>query len=214
MSELTDDPTVLRERVLSVRERLAAAGGRPVDAVPVRVAASVAQLGLTARLVSPAIALGLVTGLVPDLALARVRWQPVLGGAFPMSILEPAAHLEAPELDKLARELADQVLDGPVRELVEAILRFSVSPRILWGNVASAVNGATTMIAANRPGWAARARELTELLLVRPPLRGTGTWTEDGRFRRRSCCLIYQVGSSPAAVCGDCVLVRDQDRPG
>jgi ferric iron reductase protein FhuF len=84
-----------------------------------------------------------------------------------------------------------------------------VSARILWGNAASAVHGAATVLAANRPDRAAPARQLAALLLARPPLRGTGTWTADGGFRRRSCCLIYRAAAAPEAICGDCVLRRD-----
>jgi FhuF 2Fe-2S C-terminal domain len=229
MSELVEDPAALRDRVRAVRTHLAATGARPVEAVPVRVAASVTQLGLVARVVSPAIGFALAAGSVPTFALSRTRWQPVLGGAFPLSIQEPAPRgrrhedladartenertSDVPAEDDpagLVDELAGAVLDGPVRELVEVTRRYSVSAHVLWGNVASAVNGAATVIAASRPGWARPARELVALLLARPPLRGTGGWTADGRFRRRSCCLIYQVAASPGAVCGDCVLRRD-----
>jgi hypothetical protein len=234
MSELVEDPAALRDRVRAVRAHLAAAGARPVEAVPVRVAASVTQLGLVARLVSPAVGFALAAGSVPSFALSETRWQPVLGGAFPLSIQEPAprgrrhedladARTDDERTDDeriesvpvegvpagLVDELADGVLDGPVRELVEVTRRYSVSAQILWGNAASAVNGAATVIAASRPGWARPARELVAPLLARPPLRGTGGWTADGRFRRRSCCLIYQVAASPGAVCGDCVLCRD-----
>jgi FhuF 2Fe-2S C-terminal domain len=219
MGELTHDAAALRERVLAVRGHLATAGGRPVEGVPPRVAASVAQLGLVARLVSPALGCALLAGAVPNLALAGTRWQPVLGGAFPLSIQEPAPPEHDPGrewvepvrggLPDLADQLARRVLDGPVRELVQASVRYSVSAVSLQGNAASAVNGAASVVGASRPDRAGSARELAALLLARPPLRGTGTWTADGGFRRRSCCLIYQVAASPGAVCGDCVLRRD-----
>jgi hypothetical protein len=63
------------------------------------------------------------------------------------------------------------------------------------------------MIAATRPSWAPSARAAASLLLDQSPLRGTSTVTHDGRFRRRSCCLIYRAASSATIpVCGDCVL--------
>lgn len=213
MRELLTDPAVLRDRVAGVRTYLADAGGQESQAVPLRVAASVTQLGLVARLISPALALAVTTGRVVDLDLAHLRWQPVLGNAFPLSI--PAGNLGTrnPELEQVATTLARRVLDGPVREIVEATRPFGVSTRILWGNVASAVHGAASMIATARPGEAARSHALTSVLLSRPPLRGTGTRTLDGAFRRRSCCLIYQAAPGASGrVCGDCVLLARRGR--
>lgn len=201
MNELVTDPAVLRERVAGVRAYLAEAGGRTPDAVPLRVAASVTQLGLVARLVSPALALALSTGRVLDLDLPRVRWQPVLGNGFPLSV---PGNLDDPEPAGLAAALARRVLDGPVREITEATRPYGVSTRILWGNVASAVNGAASMIERTEE----RCHGLISALLSLPPLRDTSTRAPDGAFRRRSCCLIYQaVPTSSGAVCGDCVLL-------
>lgn len=202
MSELVDGSDVLLGRVLGVRERLAAMGGLPPEAVETRVAASVAHLGVVSRLVSPALAMAVLGGVVPDLALADTRWQPVLGGPVPLSVRVPPP----PRPGELPVLLADQVLGGPVRALGAAFEGLSVSVQVLWGNVASAVNGATTMIVKARPDHAARARALTSAVLARPPLRGTSTITQ-GRFRRRSCCLIYRAAPNAAGqVCGDCVL--------
>lgn len=189
LSELAAGPDALRDRVARVRAYLA--DGRDL---PVRVAASVTQLGLTARLVSPVLAVAVLTGRTLDLSGAW--WRPELGGAFPLSLT--------------ARTTPDDltaVLDGPVRDLVEATRTFSVSARILWGNAASAVNGATTMIAQARPDLATPARALTARLLGAPPLHGTADH-RDGAFRRRSCCLIYQAAppGAPRSLCGDCVL--------
>jgi FhuF-like iron-sulfur protein len=182
MRELVDDPAVLADRVHAVRTRLAA--GRSVDAVEQRVAASVTHLGLVARLVSPALAAALTDSAVPDLDLRHTWWQPVLGGAFPLSVADTTASL-------------DQLLNGPVRTLVAATRPFSVSDQILWGNVASALYGAAAMIGG---------RANVDQLMDRPPLRDTGT-TVDGRFRRRSCCLIYRAAPGrDGPVCGDCVL--------
>ncbi len=184
MRELVDDPAVLADRVRAVRTHLAA--GRPVDAVERRVAASVTHLGLVARLVSPALAAAVTGGMVPDLDLRHTWWQPLLGGAFPLSVADTAASL-------------DQLLDGPIRTLGLATRPFGVSEQILWGNVASALHGAAGMIGA-------RADAVVGGLMSRPPLRGTGA-TTSGRFRRRTCCLIYRAAPG-RAICGDCVLVR------
>jgi hypothetical protein len=196
MHELVDDPATLLDRVHAVRARLAS--GRPPEAVPLRVAASVAHLGLVARLVSPALDVAVRRHAVLNIDLRRTWWQPVLGGPFPLSVTDtPCPGKE---------NFTSQVLDGPIRTLGEALAALSVSPRILWGNVASALHGAASMITAERPTLANETRTFVARLLTEPPLAGTGT-TTGGRFRRRSCCLIYRAapdGKGP--VCGDCVL--------
>jgi hypothetical protein len=205
---------LLEARVSAVRDWLAQAGGQPPGAVEPRVAASVAHLGLAARLVSPALAAAVLHGLVLAPRLADLRWQPVLGGPVPLSLPHDAFGSgsgtgSADPPARLADQLGRCLLDGPVRELAEAMGPFSVSPHILRGNAASAVNGAATMITAARPELAARTRAITSLLLDRPPLRDTNTTTPDGAFRRRSCCLIYRAApGGRGALCGDCVLSR------
>ncbi len=217
MSEVVEDREVLMERVLAVRAALAAAGGQAPDAVELRVAASVTHLGLVARLVSPTLAVAVVSGELLGVDLVSTRWQRVLGGAFPLSIPLDAGRKARdrdpnpePRPERLACLLANRVLDGPVRDLVTATLSFSVSRHVLWGNVASAVNGAASMIATSRPAWADRARMIASLLLDQPPLQGTSVGSTGKGFRRRSCCLIYRAAPDAAgAVCGDCVLSRD-----
>jgi hypothetical protein len=213
MNELVEDRDVLMDRVAAVRARLAAAGGQAPDAVELRVAASVTHLGLVARLVSPALAVAVTSGDLLEVDLGSTRWQRVLGGAFPLSVPLPAdtdagGHDARPE--RLACLLASRVLDGPVRDLVETTMPLSVSRHVLWGNVASAVNGAATMIATSQPVWGRRSQMIASLLLDQPPLRGTSVASPDRGFRRRSCCLIYRAAPNAAgAVCGDCVLSRD-----
>lgn len=111
------------------------------------------------------------------------------------------------DLPVLADELARGLRDGPVGELVDACAALRVSRHVLWGNVASAVNGAAGMIGAARPGAAARTQALAGLLLDLPALRGTSARTPAGAFRRRSCCLIYRAApGGSGALCGDCAL--------
>ncbi|MGH3796103.1 MAG: (2Fe-2S)-binding protein [Pseudonocardiaceae bacterium] len=212
MIELVEDPSVLMARVLAVRAALGAAGGGAPEEVELRVAASVTQLSLVARLVSPVLGVTVISGGVLDIDLRRTGWQPVLGGAFPLSlpvdaVLEAGRHGGGPE--HLAALVGQRLLDGPVRALVEATRSLSVSPQVLWGNVASAVHGAATMIATARPAWSDQAHRIASLLLDQPPLRDTYSAEPDGAFRRRSCCLIYRAASKAAhAICGDCVLTR------
>lgn len=190
MRELLAEPRVLAGRVESVGAYLSAGAGRSVNA---RVAASVTQLGLVARLLSPALGCVVHSGLCPAMALEDLWWQPETGSLFPLSVGERSA-------DSVA-----ELIDGPVGELVG---RFAMSERVLWGNVASAINGAATMITAARPDHAAAAAALVDTLLAGPPLRAASTRRPDGRFQRRSCCLIYQASPTRSrdALCGDCVL--------
>jgi ferric iron reductase protein FhuF len=177
------------------------------------VAASVAHLGLVARLVSPALAVAVTSDELLEVDLGSTRWQRVLGGAFPLSVQRDAdadASGQDASPERMAWLLARRVLEGPVRDLLEVTRALSVSPQVLWGNVASALNGAASMITASQPAWTNRARVITSLLLDQPPLRDTASASADGRFRRRSCCLIYRAAPNAAGVvCGDCVLSND-----
>ena len=184
LRELIDQPDVLAERIAAIQVYLSRGGGRPA----LRVAASVTHLGLVARLVSATLGVAMRSGGLPVLDLAEVWWQPELGGTFPLSAhYAPGGSAEA-------------LVDGPLRTVTEA---FEVSEKVLWGNVASAINGAATMLASDR------AATLADELLDTPLLRGTCTRRADGRFQRRSCCLIYLSTATPNrdAVCGDCVLL-------
>ncbi|MFD7165962.1 (2Fe-2S)-binding protein [Streptomyces violascens] len=198
---------LIEDRVSAVRGWLAAAGGQPLDAVEVRVAASVTHLGLAARLLSPALAAFVLHGRLLAFGLSDAYWQPVLGGPIPLSVPGTAVSAGA-----IAPEELTAFLDGPLGELAAAIRPFSLSPHILQGNIASALNGAATMIATARPELAERTRTAVTLLLAGPPLRGSATTTANGTFRRRSCCLIYRAAPGhKGSLCGDCVLHRDAD---
>ena len=201
LSELTGSPGALAGRIGEVRERLAAAVGCPAAAVEFRVAASIAQLGLCARLLSPALGAA-AAGRALSVEVAQARWVPALGGPFRLSLAEEAM-AAGPDTAATAALLA-----GPVTQIVRAVEAMAVSPRVLWGNVASAVNGAATMIAAARPDLAGRAAETAGALLGYPDLAGTYQGRPLGGFRRRNCCLIYRLSPERPAYCGDCVLGR------
>jgi hypothetical protein len=216
MSELVEDPEILKDRVAAVRARLAAATGQPPNAVELRVAASVTHLGLVARLISPVHAVAVTSGALLEVNLPSTWWQPQLGGAFPLSVPRHV-HADAinrdAKFERLACMLATHILNGPIRNLVQATMALSVSAHILWGNVASALNGAASMIATCQPAWTDRSRLIASLLLDQPPLRHTSTNSVNGSFRRRSCCLIYRTTpNTPAAVCGDCILFHGERR--
>ncbi|MDQ2957239.1 MAG: (2Fe-2S)-binding protein [Actinomycetota bacterium] len=225
LTELLTEPAVLRDRFAMVRAGLATSAGLgDQQEVPARVAASVSQLGLVARIVSPALAVAVLSGQVLGMELADLRWQPLLGGAFPLSVwqgvelqgqpLTGAAGPAQPggedaEVAQLAGLFAATVLAGPVAELTAAVQRACpVSPLVVWGNVASAVNGAASMIAAGRPMLAARSFRLSRAILRQRPLSIPDA-AAGAAFRRRSCCLIYRTAPGRWAVCGDCVLRAD-----
>ncbi len=209
MAELADGPEVLARRVETVRGLLAAGGGRGPEEVERRVAVSVTHLGLVARIVSPYLALAVLEGRLPvRLGLADLRWRPALGGPYPLSLPRLPAGVPG-DAAALADGLARVLCEGPVGELVDACAALGVSRHVLWGNAASAVNGAAGMIAAARPDAAAPVRALAGLLLDRGPLHGTAARTPAGAFRRRSCCLIYRAApGGSGALCGDCALTR------
>ena len=81
-----------------------------------------------------------------------------------------------------------------------------MSGRVLWGNVASAVNAAAAQVARQRPDLAGDAWRAAARLLARPALRAE-PHPPGPAFRRASCCLFYRLApGDPSALCGDCVL--------
>jgi hypothetical protein len=201
LGELTGSPGALAGRIGEVRERLAAAAGCPAAAVEFRVAASIAQLGLCARLLSPALGAAAAGRTLP-VDVGQARWVPALGGPFRLSLAEAAVDAES------GTSATAALLAGPITQIVRAVEAMAVSPRVLWGNVASAVNGAAAMIAAARPDLAGPAAETAAAMLANPALTGTFQGRPLRGFRRRNCCLIYRLSPGRPAYCGDCVLGR------
>jgi hypothetical protein len=198
---LLDGSETLEQRYRQVRSALAATADVAADHVEFRVAASVGQLGLVARLFCPAFGAALLDCRL-DLSLAR--WQPVVGGVIPLLLPRSAVHP-----DSGTRLIPS--LDEEIRLLVERTAAMSVSAIVLWGNVASVVAGAVRTVAAARPDLAARATDLGAEILSQPNLVDTFLGSPGQEFRRRSCCLIYRVtpatvARSDRAYCGDCIL--------
>jgi len=199
LDALIGSPDALAGRIGEVRERLAAAAGCPATSVEFRVAASIAQLGLCARLLSPTLGAAAAGRTLP-VDVGQARWVPALGGPFRLSLAEAAVAAEADTAATTA------LLAGPITQIVRAVEAMAVSPRVLWGNVASAVNGAAAMIAAARPDLAGPAAETAAAMLASPALVGTFQGRPLRGFRRRNCCLIYRLSPGRPAYCGDCVL--------
>jgi len=113
-----------------------------------------------------------------------------------------------PDLSKLGAGL----LNDPIEPLTRAVAACTTTPsRVLWGNVASAVNSAANLIARHRPSRGPEALAFAQLILSDGRLR-TEPAVPGPRFRRRSCCLIYRVSGDRTAVCGDCVLLRGEEQ--
>ncbi|MEV5440574.1 (2Fe-2S)-binding protein [Streptomyces sp. NPDC052682] len=187
---------------LSCRVRKVAAALRAPEA---RVAASVAQQGLAARLWSVALGCAALYGHVPDLDGRLLHWNP--DGSAPDDLWLSQVR----SLPGNAATVADTVLHGHLEPLAAALrTRHRLAPGLLRGNAASALAGAGRELErwARRNGrtdLAARARSLTADLLAHPLLTGTGTLAGTA-FRRRSCCLYYRVPGG--GVCGDCCFPR------
>jgi hypothetical protein len=225
VAELGDPATgAFARRVGAVRAALAARTA-PGD-VEERVAVSVAQLGLCARLLAPALALTVLTGHAPGIDPRRLYWRDVLGEPFPLAAgawpgpfagtaapgprAAAAGIVPAASSESLARGFTDGVLHPVIAPVVTVAGAYPVSARVLWGNVASGVAGAAKMIGLAEPALAASAWGVVGALCVgEGPLRDAGGLVAPARFLRRSCCLIYRLGPGPGrALCEDCVLTR------
>ncbi|HET6152039.1 MAG TPA: (2Fe-2S)-binding protein [Marmoricola sp.] len=187
LRDLYDGP-VLDERVAYVADVLGAMTGTPIET---RVAASTMSLGLFARLVAPVIGAAVLGRSLPALDADATYWQPSSGGPWPLALTGAEV---GPDL---AATLDEVVL--PLAEVVAG--RFSLSPQVLYGNVASAVFGAVRMVGAARADLADAARTIG-LGVLTGPLHGTGVLAEE--FVRSSCCLYYRIPGG--GYCGDCVL--------
>lgn len=198
VTDLVADPDRLTGRVRATQVALSTYQTADLEGDAAwRVAASVTQLGVSARLIAVALALTVDdTGLPP---LERLVFQDRLGGPYPLALTVAVEAPAAPDAwPSVVLEWA-----GPVTRATVA--RHGLSPRVAWGNVASAVAGAAKMIAAADRAAGERARVLAGQALGLPELDGAGSSDADGVFRRRSCCLIYRLYEDPM-FCVDCVL--------
>lgn len=158
-----------------------------------RIAASIAHLGLAARLWSVALGCASVYGRIPDLAPDRLRWDPDASAPDELR-LDAVTPLPGD-----AATIADVVLHGHLEPLAEALRsEYRLAGGLLWGNAASALAGA-----ARQLGRDTAARALAAELLAHPLLEGTLDATT---LRRRSCCLYYRLPGG--GVCGDCCFTR------
>ncbi|MGA5643001.1 (2Fe-2S)-binding protein [Streptomyces cinereoruber] len=178
-------------------DRVAARLGAPER----RVGASVAHLGLAARLWSTALGPAALYGRFPGLDPAELYWDGALTSPDDLwwagSATRPAT----------AANLRAAVQEAHLAPLHAALRRDGrISPRLLWGNAGSALAGALRELtrwarAHGRPDAADRAAALVAELLDHPDLAGT---VRGPRLRRASCCLYYRCPGG--GLCGDCVF--------
>ncbi len=208
----------LRNRLETVATRLGTAEAR--------VAASLVHQGLAGRLWSIALGPAVLAGRVPDLSGDALWWHPDRSAPddlwlpFPSPSLSPCPRpslapsrspLPLSPVEDLTSRLRAAVLRDHLVPLHHAIsATTTISPKVLWGNAASALVGTLRVL----HGWcrstghgaaAERAVALTASLLNTTPLHDCGTLDPTApAFSRRSCCLYYRVPGG--GLCGDCVL--------
>jgi ferric iron reductase protein FhuF len=210
---LIAEPDLLRERVAVARALLADRCGLAPDAVDERATASIHFLGLTARLICPAFGAAVLTGTVPVLDPAEVYWQRTDGGPIPVALTgTQTATAGAVALADVIYDVVVSTVIAPVAEQVQR--EFGLSPHVVWGNVASALGGAATMLGTARPHLADHAQRIAERLLQLGALADTGHFVAPGpargqtHFVRHNCCLFYRIPGG--GTCADCVLRSDQ----
>jgi ferric iron reductase protein FhuF len=125
--------------------------------------------------------------------LPDLWWRAELGGPYPLSIA--------------AAPVTEPTVDGTAVEAITVAVadRYRLAPRVVWGNVASAVNTTARLITTTRPDLTAVTNSAANAILTDPRIED-GALRVGPHFQRRSCCLIYRLAGTRAAVCGDCVL--------
>lgn len=204
-ADVVDRPEPLARRVAEVGALLASGPGAPH--VPARIAASIVQLGLVARLLSPVLGAALAAGVLPAVPADRVHLDLTGTNPVPMAFTAPSA-VPVGGASEVAAALDREwvgLLVGPLNAAVAR--RYRLSPQVLEGNLASAVAGALRVAATARPDLAGAGAAVLDHLLAEGSLAGRGHHRSDGAFLRRSCCLLYRLPG--AGTCGDCVL-RDR----
>jgi hypothetical protein len=162
----------------------------------IRVTASILQLGLAARLWSPVLGSGLLSGVIPDLSSLVLSTEPPIR----LGIASLSGWLVSSP-GQLAVLSADVV--GQQLTTLTTALPASLPDGLLRGNSASAMVGALGVLARRYPDLAEAANEVARYLLEIPELAGAGDLAENHLgFRRRSCCLYYRVPGG--GLCGDC----------
>jgi hypothetical protein len=185
LATLASDAAVLSAKVDATRATLGA------DA-ELRAVASIDFLGVAARVLSPVLDWAVIDGRAAVLDPTAIWWRPAVPG--PMRL--------AMDVGAWRDATAANLFDAAVRPAIAPLLiayrdRFALSEQVLWGNVASALNGAAAALGRSEASGLVRGllslNELADTARSLPP-----------RFVRNSCCLYYRLPSG--GLCGDCVL--------
>lgn len=111
--------------------------------------------------------------------------------------------LRAAAADSETQPLRD-LIDGPIADVVAVASHGCLSPKTLWGNVASVIESSARIIAAENSGLGTRAAAIATETLGFEPLADCWNGEVGTTFRRTSCCLVS--GPDPGDMrCGDCV---------
>ncbi|MGV9803751.1 (2Fe-2S)-binding protein [Mycobacterium sp. NPDC003449] len=201
---LLGDASAVHRYALAARSAIAAGMAVEAASVPLKAAASSVHLSIVARLLSPAIGAAGRFGAVPMLTPETLFWQPTSSHR-PALGAGRVSWAPATDPRRAAAAIVDPLIADVLAPFNETMRQaVSLSPRVMWGNIASAAHGAVTVLTRACPESAGRARGLVAALIATDPLTGSAGIV-DGRFRRRNCCLFYQVPGG--GYCGDCVLV-------
>ena len=216
----TGDPTclpvteLLRESVIEnfigrTHHAISASMNCDPGEIPVRLAASSFQLGVAAKILSPVIGAAICYSAIPIITANSLKWRPMQHSVeFAADTVES---VPATNAEQIAATISQTVLSEILTPFNDTVCSVAtLSPKVAWGNVSSAANGAVTVLAMTHPEFERAGRTLVQALLSSGPLKATGAF-EAGSFTRRSCCLFYQAPRS--GLCGDCVLAASQQGP-
>jgi iron complex transport system ATP-binding protein len=185
---------------------LAAAGplidyvGSQLGTTDPQVAASVAFQGVCSRLAAAVLVANELLGVAIDVPFASLRWRGTDTG-LRLGLTDLVAGSKRPWADAIAR-LVDDAFE-PWAVAVRRHVR--IGQRLLWGNAAASLLGATNEVVA--AGGPAGAGGLAGDALAALPRRDLATVTAaPGRvaFRRLTCCLIDKAPGYGR--CGECSL--------
>jgi hypothetical protein len=159
---------------------------RRLGGAPLRVGQSALLMGVASRLWSLTVVPVARDGVLPDPSGFVVREE---DGAAVLGVADPAGWSE-PTVD-----LVHEVLHDVLTPLAAAL---PLAERLLWGNAAA------SLYAVPRVHDLPEATSWVSALIERAPYAGELELLPDGRARRRTCCLFYEVPG--AGLCGDCVF--------
>jgi ferric iron reductase protein FhuF len=196
-----DGPKLLDHQVDAVRAQLNTELRRPV--------ASLLHMGAAASVTAPLLAVAAMAGFVPELSPPSLQLGYSAGGRLHLETLVVPERTHTTLLPALADQLIATGLEGLLAPFTAALTTVVGLPEpTLAGNTFSALAAAARLIQPADLG--ARARAIVDLVARRYlPLSDAGVlnWRSPetaGYFRRRNCCLFYQVPGG--GTCGDCIL--------